>query len=219
MTQTPRKIPTHETTYARLRDMVLFGRLAPGQPVTIQGLTDMLDAGMTPVREALRRLTAEGALTLLGNRRVVVPRLTPAALEDLAFVRLSIERRLAERAAPNLTPDLIAALVAEDAATDRAIGAGDIEGYLEHNYRFHFLIYEAADAEVLADIARSLWLRFGPSLRVLTTRYGTSGLPDTHADALAAMRAGDGAALGLAIERDIAAGVDQVRLALAAGEI
>lgn len=35
-----RKIPSHEVTYARLRDMILFGHLAPGQPVTIQGLID-----------------------------------------------------------------------------------------------------------------------------------------------------------------------------------
>ena len=49
-----RKIPTHEVTYAQLRDMVLFGVLEPGQPVTIQGLIANLGAGMTPVREAIK---------------------------------------------------------------------------------------------------------------------------------------------------------------------
>ena len=57
-----RKIPSHEVTYTRLRDMILYGHLQPGQPVTIQGLIRDLDAGMTPVREAIHRLTAEGAL-------------------------------------------------------------------------------------------------------------------------------------------------------------
>ena len=78
-----RKVPTHEVTYLRLRDMVLFGVLAPGQPVTIQGLIRDLEAGMTPVREAIRRLTAEGALVLHDNRRVSVPRMTPALLDQL----------------------------------------------------------------------------------------------------------------------------------------
>ena len=55
-----RKVPSHEVTYCRLRDMILFGQLAPGQPVTIQGLTAMLGAGMTPVREAVRTLAAQG---------------------------------------------------------------------------------------------------------------------------------------------------------------
>ena len=62
-----RKVPTHEVAYGRLRDLILFGHLEPGQPVTIQGLTGDLGAGMTPVREAIRRLTAEGALSLQGT--------------------------------------------------------------------------------------------------------------------------------------------------------
>ena len=93
-----RKIPSHEVTYARLRDMILFGRLLPGQPITIQGLIRDLNAGMTPVREAIRRLTAEGALLPQGNRRVAVPQLTPSLLDQLAFVRLTVEPKLAELA-------------------------------------------------------------------------------------------------------------------------
>lgn len=214
-----RKIPTHEVTYGRLRDMVLFGRLQPGQPVTIQGLIRDLDAGMTPVREAIRRLIAEGALQLLGNRRVVVPQLTPGLLDQVAFARLTIEPRLAELACARLTPERIATLEAIDAGIDRAIRAGDIQGYLSGNHHFHFALYEVSEAPILEDMARSLWLRFGPSLRVVCARVGTGNLPDLHDAALAAMRAGQPAALARAIERDIAQGVDQVRDALAAGDI
>lgn len=214
-----RKIPTHEVTYGRLRDMVLFGGLTPGQPVTIQGLIRDLDAGMTPVREAIRRLTAEGALVLQGNRRVSVPVMTASLLDQLAFARLTIEPKLAELAAARLGPDLIARLQAIDDTIEPAIHAGDIQGYLSQNHAFHFALYEAADAPVLIDMARSLWLRFGPSLRVVVGRYGTSGLPDRHAQALAAMRAGDAPGLARAIEQDIADGVGLVRLALDAGEI
>ena len=77
----------------------------------------------------------------------------------------------------------------------------------------------ASGAAVLLDMARSLWLRFGPSLRVVSARNGAAALPDAHKEALAAMRAGDPAALARAMERDIAQGVDQVRAALARGEI
>jgi DNA-binding GntR family transcriptional regulator len=214
-----RKIPTHELTYARLRDMVLFGHLQPGQPVTIQGLIIDLDAGMTPVREAIRRLIAEGALTLLGNRRVVVPHLTPDLLDQVAFARLTIEPRLAELAAPRLNDAIIARLDGLDRGVDRAIRNGDVPGYLSGNHRFHFTLYDAADAGVLLDMAQSLWLRFGPSLRVVCARFGTQSLPDRHDEALSAMKAGDAGALSLAIRNDIAQGVDQVRAALASGEI
>ncbi|WP_225028242.1 GntR family transcriptional regulator [Xinfangfangia pollutisoli] len=214
-----RKIPTHELTYARLRDMVLFGRLAPGQPVTIQGLIQDLDAGMTPVREAIRRLIAEGALLLQDNRRVAVPQMTPGMLDEVAFVRLAVEPRLAEMAAARLTPALIDRLEALDGRVDVAIRTGDIPAYLEANHAFHFTLYEVSQAPVLLDIARSLWLRAGPSLREVIGRYGKAGLPDRHHEALAAMRAGDAAALAAALAQDIQQGVDQVRLALAEGGV
>ena len=218
MTDT-RKVPTHEITYARLRDMILFGLLEPGSPVTIQGLINDLGAGMTPVREALRRLAAEGALLPQGNRRVTVPRVNLALLDQIAFARLTIEPHLAELAAAHLTPALIAQLEALDAQVDAAIRAGDITAYLQSNHAFHFALYEASNAPVLVDMARSLWLRFGPSLRIVVARGGALALPDQHGLALSAMREGDGAGLARALRDDILQGVDQVRTALARGEV
>ena len=214
-----RKIPSHEVTYARLRDMILYGHLAPGAPVTIQGLIGDLGAGMTPVREAIRRLTAEGALLPQGNRRVAVPQMSGAVLDQVAFARLTIEPRLAELAAENLSSGLIDRLQSIDNAVDRAIRSANIPAYLEANHAFHFALYEASDAAVLVDMARSMWLRFGPSLRVVCARYGSGALPDRHSEALAAMRAGDAGGLAAAIKRDIADGVGQVRQAIAEGEI
>jgi DNA-binding GntR family transcriptional regulator len=209
-----RKIPSHEVTYARLRDMILFGHLAPGAPVTIQGLIADLGAGMTPVREAIRRLTAEGALLPQGNRRVAVPQMSAAMLDQVAFARLAIEPDLAARAASRLTPAQIDRLEAIDAKVNRAIESGNLPDYLAANHAFHFALYEAADAPVLLDLARSLWLRAGPSLRVVIDRFGRETAPDLHREALAAMRARDVKALAAAIERDIQQGVDHVRQAL-----
>ena len=87
-------LPAHETVYRALRERILFGELTPGQAVTIQGLIDQLGAGMTPVREAIRRMTAEGALVFQGNRRVCVPILSQANLDELAFARSALEKQL-----------------------------------------------------------------------------------------------------------------------------
>jgi DNA-binding GntR family transcriptional regulator len=211
MDATTRKIPSHEVTYTRLRDMVLFGRLEPGQPVTIQGLCAELDAGMTPVREAIRRLTAEAALTPQGNRRVSVPTLSRSDVDQLAFARLSIEPHLVERAASRVTPTLMARLADLDGQVDHAIVAGDVSGYLESNHAFHFALYEASEAPVLVDMARALWLRFGPSLRVVCKRYGAGVLLDRHKEALLAMRSGDAAGLVQAMRDDIIDGIEGVR--------
>lgn len=214
-----RKVPTHEVTYVQLRDMVLTGGLAPGQAVTIQGLVRDLGAGMTPVREAIRRLTSEGALQLHGNRRVSVPRLSIALLDQIGFARLMIEPKIAEMAAPRLNAAIVARLAEIDDDINRAITSSDIPTYLNGNHRFHFALYEAAGASVLTDIAQSLWLRFGPSLRVVAARHYANHLPDRHADALQAMRTGDGRTLARAIEADIAQGIDLVRQAIQAGEV
>lgn len=203
------RLPEHERTYRSLRDLVLFGALAPGQKVTIQGLVADLGAGMTPVREAIRRLTAEGALEPQGNRRVAVPRLMLAQLDELALARLAIEPELARRAAARITPPALGTLTAIDRAIDAAIAAGDVAGYLRGNYRFHFALYDLAAAPILRGIAQGLWLRTGPSLRVVIEAQAQPG-PDLHRAALAALSAGDADALALAVAQDIRQGLDRI---------
>ena len=209
------ELPAHEKVYREMRDLLLFGELAPGQAVTIQGICDTLGAGMTPVREAIRRLTAEGALEFLGNRRVVVPVLTVGHVNELIFARQAIEPQLTIRATERATDADIAELTLIDEALDIAIAQGDVRNYLEQNYRFHARLYSMADAPILSALADGLWLRFGPSLRVVCGRVGTENLPDQHHEALSAMRAGDTQAAAKAMREDVIQGMEQVRRALA----
>ncbi len=208
------KLPDHERAYRALREMVLYGELAPGQPVTIQGLGALAGLGMTPVREAIRRLTSQGALVFKGNRRVEVPALTLAQYGELAFARRAVEPELARRAVENMRENHIEQLAAEDAAVDAAISKGDVRGYLEHNHRFHETLYALSGAEVLLAISEMLWLRSGPALRVMLGRHGTANLPDKHREALAAMRARDPEAVAAAIRGDIDQGIAQVTRSL-----
>ncbi|MFC3612209.1 GntR family transcriptional regulator [Lutimaribacter marinistellae] len=201
------KRPAHEQVYQRLRDMILFGELAPGQAVTIQGLTETLDAGMTPVREAIRRLISDGALVHQDNRRVTVPVLTATDIEELNFLRKTIEPELAARAGARLDAPGIDTLEAIDASLDAAISSGDVEGYLRHNHAFHAALNASADAPVMSDLVDRLWLRFGPSLRVVCGRFGTQNLPDRHKELLAALRADDSAAIRQAMLDDVEQGM------------
>ena len=213
MNDTIRKIPNHEVTYQQIRDMILFGDLAPGQAVTIQGLASLMGAGVTPIREAIRRLTAEGALEFLGNRRVCVPELTRPQHEELEFARLNIEPELARIAVNTMNNNDIDELTEIDETLNEAIYNGDVQGYLLQNHRFHFTLYNHANARILLDIANMLWLRVGPSLRVVCGRVGTYNLPDRHEQALDALRKGDAEAVAKAIRKDIRQGMDQIRQA------
>ena len=211
------RLPAHEVIYRRLRDEILFGDLVPGQAVTIQGLTHRMGAGMTPVREAIRRLISDGALEFQGNRRVSVPRLDASHISELIYARQWLDPHLTLRANERATLADLEALTELDARLDAAIGAGDLRNYLELNYRFHKYLYDIADSPILSDLAEGLWLRFGPSLRLVCGRLGTRNLPDKHKELLDAMHARDAEAAARAIRDDVIQGMEQVRQALEAG--
>ena len=59
-----------------------------------------------------------------------------------------------------------------------------------------------------------LWLRFGPSLRVVCGLFGTRNLPDRHKDLLAALDARDSAAAAEAMHQDVSQGMAQIRAGL-----
>lgn len=209
------RLPVHELVYRQLRDQVLFGEFEPGQPVTIQGLTDALGVGMTPVREALRRLTAEGALEFLGNRRIAVPVLDAAAIDELGIARKALEPELARRAAQRATAQDVARLTQIDQRLDAAIRRGDVHRYLVENHSFHADLNALAQAPILTEMVDRLWLRFGPSLRVVCGQFGTRNLPDRHKDVLAALASNDGEGAAEAMMGDVAQGMEQIRQGLA----
>jgi DNA-binding GntR family transcriptional regulator len=208
------KRPAHEQVYQTLRSQIMYGDLVPGQPVTIQGLTESLGVGMTPVREAIRRLISDGALVFQGNRRVSVPLLSGADVEQMIFARISIESELSRRATANLEPADIDQIEKLDQRLDQTITDGDVSGYLRLNHQFHETLYAHADAPILNDLAERLWLRFGPSLRVVCGRFGTHSLPDRHKDIIASLRAKDAEKVAKATAQDIEQGMELMSDAL-----
>jgi len=205
------RLPAHELVYRRLRDMILYGDLTPGQAVTIQGLTSRLNSGMTPVREAIRRLISQGALEFQGNRRVSVPLLGEESINEIIIARQWLDPYLTLRATQNSTNEDIVALTNIDNILDGAIQNGDLRTYLELNYQFHRKIYDIANSPILVELADGLWLRFGPSMRVVCGRMGTQNLPDRHKEAIDAMRVKDAEAAAKAIREDVIQGMEQLR--------
>lgn len=207
-------LPVHEQVYQDLRARILYGEIAPGQAVTIKGLTETVGAGITPVREAIRRLISDGALVFQDNRRVSLPALTLEDLDQLVYLRKSVECELARRATPRLSEAVLERLREIDTALDDAIALGDVADYLALNHRFHELLYAQADAPIMAELASRLWLRFGPSLRVVCGRFGTENLPDRHKDVLSALERRDARAVVFAMAQDIEQGMEQMAAVL-----
>jgi DNA-binding GntR family transcriptional regulator len=209
----------HDQVYDAIRQALITGRIAPGVGVSLRSLAAELGVSPTPVRDAVRRLVAERALAINpANKRLSVPSLTAARLEQLSLTRLWIEPELAARAAPLADEALIKRLRTIDDRLDAALAAGDVDGYMIANHAFHFAIYERSAADVLLSMAGGLWLQIGPFMRVVFGRVGTGGLPaDWHAQAMAALKARDADGARRAIAADLSEGMDKMRAAVEAG--
>jgi DNA-binding GntR family transcriptional regulator len=207
----------HDQVYAALRDALLTGRIAPGDGMSLRTLAAELGVSPMPVRDAVRRLVAEGALVAnQANKRLSAPTPTPERLEQLALARGWIEPELAARAAERADEDLVKALMELDAQVDAAIVAGDVQGYMSANHAFHFTLYRSARADVLLSMASGLWLQVGPLMRVVFGRLGTMSLSaDHHAEVMEALRRRDPPAARTALAADIAEGISSMRAAVA----
>lgn len=200
-------VTTHESVYRRLRNRILFGGFLPGSAVTLRGLAEDMGVSPTPIREAVRRLIAERALQMQDNRRVLVPPMNQETFEQIVFSRKTLEPELAARALDRIGPAEIRSIIVHDKAVDRAMAVGDVKGYMQNNYRFHFAIYERAECDTLIALVESIWLQFGPFMRMAYGRFGTSELEDQHQVAIAALERRDRKALKTAIATDISQGM------------
>jgi DNA-binding GntR family transcriptional regulator len=192
-----------EFVFRRLRHAIMTGRFPPGLAVTIRGLAALLGVSAMPVREAMRRLVAERALGLLDNRRVRVPEMTPARFETLIAARILLEADVARRALPYIDEAGLADLRRLDQACDDAFAAGDVERTIETNFAFHHRLYSFAPSDAISPLIESIWLQIGPFMRIALDGATIFNRPDRHAEALAAIAAGDAAALARAIEADV----------------
>jgi DNA-binding GntR family transcriptional regulator len=200
-------LTAHERVYRTLRARVMHGQIAPGQALTLRGVAAEFGVSMTPAREAVRRLVAEGALKLSASGRVSTPELTPERIEELAALRALLEPELASRALPRAHAALIDRMAAINAVIDETIARGDASGYVRTNLEFHRTLYLRAQAPAMLAMLETVWLQLGPTMRSLYERLGRRQASELHRKIIAALRAGDEPGLRLAIRADVTQGL------------
>ncbi|MBD3679633.1 MAG: GntR family transcriptional regulator [Rhodobacteraceae bacterium] len=198
---------SHERVYRALRTQIMHGELTPGAALTLRGIGKQFGVSMTPAREAVRRLTAEGALSLSSSGRVTTPALTNERIEELAALRALLEPELASRALPRAHLALIDRMQKINAANAEAVSKGDPVAYIRTNLEFHRALYLRAQAPAMLAMAETVWLQLGPTMRSLYARLRRSDPPAHHRTILAALKAGDEPALKLAIRADVTQGL------------
>lgn len=184
-------------SYAQLSDLLISGRMAPGEKISLRQTAEVLGVSMMPVREAVSRLVADGALEVTPNRAVRVRLMTAAQFRDLTQARILIEGHAAAVAARSRNDDDLKTIARAEAAmrSESRATKPNLPRAVEHNKSFHFAVYEAAHSSTLLDIIRALWLKAGPvinlDLRANPERLAKGDAVRFHAKVLAAIKSGD----------------------------
>ncbi len=152
----------HDEVAANLREEIFAGRLAPGSFVDEAALCTRLQISRTPLREALKVLTAEGLLRHEPRRGCFVSEVTQRDLDDIFPVIALLEGRCAFEAARNANDADIAALAVLHDKLERHAKAHRINEYYATNFAIHEAIILLADnrwlAQVIGDLRKILKL-------------------------------------------------------------
>lgn len=149
-----------------------------------------------PVREALRRLEAEGLVTFDANRKIKIKDLSLKDVEELFLIRMELEDLALRSAVPALRNDeeVLARLDELIAQMDKA--EGDLDAWQLANQEFHRLLYQAAEMPRLGAIISSLWVAVQPYLRLASTVENLRAGQEQHRKIVRLVRAGDARGAG-----------------------
>lgn len=198
-----------DQVYAHIRRLLIAGRLAPGDRLSLRQIADVMGVSMMPVREAVSRLVADEAVEVTPNRALRVPMMSRRQFGELATIRAEIEGFAAARAAQLRGGMHLGSIEARERRFRELAGIAnpDLADVVEANQAFHFAVYEASGLPDLVGIIGGLWLKVGPvinlDLRENPERLAKGSAVMLHAACLEAITAGDAQGARAAIASDI----------------
>lgn len=204
-----------DATYAQLKDRVSRGAYRPGDKLSIRTVAEVLDVGLSPARDAVNRLVADGVLVYAGPKTVIIPVLNEADLREVTLIRIALEGLAAEKAALRCSQQDIDVLNEIQGRINAALEARAYGDALWHNKEFHFHVYGRSGLPHLVSMIEPLWLKVGPSFYRLYPEFAEArhGVRN-HEMVIEALIDRDGGALRAAIENDIRDGYRRLRQAL-----
>lgn len=180
----------HEIVKDALRQAILRGSLPGGTRLVQADIAAQLEISTTPVREALRDLATEGLITVHPHRGAVVKRLSPDELSEIHDICMLLEPEGVRRAAPRMTPDVLAEAGALVEAMEHE---DDVGKWADLNRQFHGLLVKDGDSSRLIAMLNGLRDSAAPyvglALRKRSTHVGEANAD--HRELLEALEAGE----------------------------
>ncbi|OZI70812.1 GntR family transcriptional regulator [Bordetella genomosp. 12] len=162
--QKQERITVADQIYSETRQLLMSGAVPPGEKVTLRGLAAVLNTSPMPVREAVNKLVAEGALEMLPNRGLRVPKPDLAKFREIVRIRCCLEGFAAAEAVRVIDDATVARIQAHAREFDRLGHLPRIDALktIEANRNLHFALYEAAGMPLLVTMIENIWLQIAP---------------------------------------------------------
>jgi DNA-binding GntR family transcriptional regulator len=169
-----------DKAYETIREMIISGELAPGDPMVEEALAESCNVSRTPVRDALRRLEAEMLVHRTDTKRTYVADWSLDDIGDVFELRAMLEGHAASRAAERIDDETLRKLRECNASIGVAVQAAtpDIEAFLDSNREFHALILEMAASRRLTALLGALIEQ--PVIWRTAHHYGRDELRRSH---------------------------------------
>ncbi len=203
-----------DKAYHLLRHKIITLQLPPKTPIDEQVLMQDLQVGRTPIREALQRLAAEGLIFLAPRRGMFVSEISITDLQKIFELRMVLEGFCARLAAQRATKEQIAALEEVVAALEQ-VSDDDTDALMAIDESFHYLLYETADNEYLADTLRRLHAMSHRIWYLVLDRLGSvRGAMEQHIGIIQAIKERQPERAELLLQQHIAEFHQQIKAAL-----
>ena len=180
---------TSEIITLHLRDAIVAGHFAEDEPIRQDDIARQFNVSKIPVREALKRLEAEGLVMFQRNRGAMVTRISEAELAQMFEVRMLLEDKLLRLAIPNMTEETFARA---ERICQEFVGEDDVGRWAELNWELHACLYEPAQRPFMISLIRSVIDKLERYLRMqMSLSAGKHRADHEHREILDACRAGD----------------------------
>lgn len=152
--------------YEQLKELLMSGRMMPGQQLSLRSTAEALNVSVMPVREATQRLVAEKALEIGPSRIIRVPTMTVSQFREVTSIRINLEGFAAEQACIRIDKASLLQIETLHRAFDDELVQENPDGtkLISINKDLHFSIYKCAEMPILLQLIEALWLRIGPIL-------------------------------------------------------
>lgn len=204
------RVCLRDAAYARIRDWILDGTLAPDEPLRDEALAEALGMSRTPVREALQRLEDDGLAVTTATRRTFVSPVTLSQAREVFPIVTELESLGVELAAPRMDEAALAAMRTANDALAAALASGDAGAALAADTALHAAFIERAGNAELAALLADLKSKVRRIERTFWGGADRSASVRDHEELIASFAAGDVAAARAILRRNWERGLEWI---------